>query len=107
MHTHHVSKTGAGLSQGLLDVFKALLGLYFDVIRNSHVRVVEASRALDEDPVSVHHGSRVCDFVFEARTGADEDALHGACGNVCLCGLTFELSGHRRRGVLDSKRKMG
>ena len=31
----------------------------------------------------------------------------GLCGHGALCALTFELSGRRRHGALDSKRKMG
>ena len=31
----------------------------------------------------------------------------GDCRHLVLCGLTFELSWHQRRGALDSKRKMG
>ena len=39
--------------------------------------------------------------VIQARY---EDTVLLAMGRGCLCGLTFELSGRRRHGALDSKR---
>ena len=47
--------------------------------------------------------STVVEFYFEGL----EFLKQGGHGQCVLCELTFELSGRQRRGVLDSKRKMG
>ena len=47
---------------------------------------------------------RACRAGSRKQRGGEE---RRQCGMHVLCGLTFELSRHRRRGALDSKRKMG
>ena len=72
---------------------------------------VEVRRRVPRTPTDVSAADAANVFAVQLkRTGCSTEwKLDGATGNkgVFVRGLTFELSGRRRHGALDSKRKMG
>jgi len=104
---HEQSKTAAQAEQDKSVFFFGVIR----VINEFGVLICEdCLRVLETHAVLAQVRCRFLGVPLELEHAASVRTLYIRCkptAELCLCGLTFELSGRRRRGALDSKRKMG
>ena len=58
-HPYDIGETGARLGQRLLDVAERLTRLLGRILRDGHLRVIEAGGAGDENPLTINDGTAV------------------------------------------------
>lgn len=75
-HSDRVFEAATRLTQRLINILQALLGLLGYAFCNGHGLVVESCGARDENEWPLRHGTRVADLLFEDGSGADEFAIH-------------------------------
>ncbi len=67
MDAYNVIKAAAGLKQCFLDIGKTLLGLFDEVIRYAHSRVVITGSTGDINSIAVDDGARITNLFLEFR----------------------------------------
>ena len=104
---HEQSKTAAQAAQDKSVFFFGVIR----VINEFGVLICEdCLRVLETHAVLAQVRCRFLGVPLELEHAASVRTLYIRCkptAELCLCGLTFELSWPQRRGALDSKRKMG